>query len=89
MADEDNGNGNGEASEDESGMTTWDVLSDCIATLAYDKKNGVAVYTFQKGGGEYTTPMSIQQATAWAHSPSVGAYFNENIKGVYGKSAGR
>lgn len=70
--------------EGEESVTTWDIQSDCIASLAYDKTKGVAIFTFHKGGGkEYTAPISIQQATAWAHSSSPGEYFNEKIKDVY------
>lgn len=79
--DDDNGNGDGESS---GNLTTWDVQSECIATLAYDRAQGVAIFTFHKGGKTYTAPMSLQQATAWAHSPSPGEYFNSNIKGMYG-----
>ena len=74
-----------EDGESEGDLLTWDISSESIATLAYDRSRGEAVYTFNKGDGrEYRTPMSIQQATAWAHSVSPGEYFNENIKGVYG-----
>ena len=72
--------------DDSSGLTSWSVKSECIATLSYDKERGEAVYTFHRGPKEYRTPMSIQQATAWAHSESPGDYFNSNIKGVYGAS---
>lgn len=66
-------------------LTTWNVLSECIASLAYDRGAGVAIFTFVKGGGkQYTAPMSLQQATAWAFSPSPGEYFNEKIKGTFG-----
>lgn len=79
--DDDDANGDGEESE---GTTTWDIKSEAIASLAYDNRRGVAIFTFHKGGKTYTAPISIQQATAWAHSDSPGEYFNENIKGMYG-----
>lgn len=84
MADDDDDQTNGNGDDSDESTVTWNVSSECIATLAYDKERGEAVYTFHKGGTEYRTPMSLQQATAWAHSDSVGAYFNEKIKGVYG-----
>lgn len=75
----------GDVAGEVSGITTWDVSSECIASLSYNRQLGVAIFSFVKGGKEYTAPMSIQQATAWAHAPSVGEYFNEKIKGVYGR----
>lgn len=81
MADDDD---NGEAPSG-SNITSWNVQSDCIASLAYDKSEGVAIFTFVRGPGKkYTAPMSIQQATAWAFSDSPGEYFNEKIKGKFG-----
>ena len=51
--------------------------STCIATL--DWKDGVATYTFVKGGGDepYETEMSLEEFIAWSESESLGQTFNE------------
>jgi hypothetical protein len=82
MADDgSNGNGNG----GDGNITTWDIASSAISSLSYDNSAGEAIFTFTRGPNkQYRVPISLQQATAWAHSDSPGEYFNENIKGVYG-----
>lgn len=86
MADDDDTDGNGNGGGDGGNMTLFDVrdVSECIASLKYDNAQGMAIFTFVKGPAKtYRAPISRQQAVAWAHSDSLGEYFNENIKGKF------
>lgn len=53
------------------------VDSECIDTLEW--RDGVAVYTFVKGGGTepYSTEMSLDEFIEWVQSASLGQTFNE------------
>lgn len=61
---------------------SYPVASEAIARLEYDDETNEAYVTFHKGGS-YAIPMPQIEVERWANSPSVGGYFNTNVKGKY------
>ena len=64
-------------------MESYPVISTAISALAYDDETEECQVTFQDGRSYILSGLPQIEFERWVHAPSVGGYWNANVKGNY------
>lgn len=67
---------------DQAGKTGY---GRCFDNVSYIPEVGIAQYRFSSSPWKmYTKPVDPMQAMSWANAPSLGKYYNANVKSLDG-----